>query len=65
MENRNGLVVNTRLTRGAKKAFERVNRTPTKDVELLRNLESKRLNDSRRRLYSQLPVSESDQTLSS
>jgi hypothetical protein len=40
---------------GARKAFTRaVKRFPAKDVELLRNLQSERMTDSRRRIYSEL-----------
>jgi hypothetical protein len=39
----------------ARKAFNRaIRRFPPADVELLRKLQSERLNDSRRRLYSEL-----------
>jgi hypothetical protein len=39
----------------ARKAFERaVKRIPKKDVEMLRTLQSERLNDARRRVYSEL-----------
>jgi len=40
---------------GARAAFDRaVKRIPAKDVELLRKLQSERLNDARRRVYSEL-----------
>lgn len=40
---------------GVKKAFDRaVKRIPPKDVELLRKLQSERLDDARRRIYSEL-----------
>jgi hypothetical protein len=40
---------------GARAAFDRaVKRVPAKDVELLRKLQSERLNDARRRVYSEL-----------
>jgi hypothetical protein len=39
----------------ARKAFNRaIKRIPAKDVELLRKLQSERLNDARRRVYSEL-----------
>jgi hypothetical protein len=40
---------------GAMQAFNRATgRFPTKDVEMLRNLQSERLNDARRRVYTEL-----------
>ena len=43
------------LSSTARKAFNRaIKRIPAKDVELLRTLQSERLNDARRRVYSEL-----------
>jgi hypothetical protein len=40
---------------GAKKAFDRaVKRVPAKEIEMLRKLQSERLNDARRRVYAEL-----------
>jgi hypothetical protein len=45
----------------ARRAFERaVKRIPPKDVELLRKLQSEGLNESRRRLYSELAGRETE-----